>query len=164
MQQLQTGMTSSLKACLLANQPEDALHEGLFEYFASFALKEYANHPTFKAYRCGGTPGCTVLRRSAPAHCKAAPAAACMASHSASLAQAQHLACNACLIMWDCKLSGPTGCYGTLLFCSLCTETCPCCCQHGLRLSQACPSAECGLPRPACLHHVGTGPTAAEAL
>ena len=50
--QLRLGMSDQLVACLLAEQPEDALLEGLFEYFASFALKEYANHPTFKAYRC----------------------------------------------------------------------------------------------------------------
>ena len=50
-QELQQGMTGQLMARLLSEGSTAALRDSLFEYFASFALKRFSNHETFKTYR-----------------------------------------------------------------------------------------------------------------
>lgn len=49
---MQQGITPRLLATLLTDQPPDKLQEGLFGYFAEFAVKRYQNNEIFKAYRC----------------------------------------------------------------------------------------------------------------
>ena len=48
---MQQGITPELMDRLLTDQPPDKLKEGLFEYFAEFAVKKYQNHEVFKSYR-----------------------------------------------------------------------------------------------------------------